>query len=352
MRKLLYLAVAVFALSFIPDASAQINRKSIKKNNKRISSFRGKKSWFGKEKIYNMIGISVSALNYYGDLSPKSGTFSTDISFTRPAPSLIFAHRFGPRYTLTGAFMYGTLKGSDTESASEGDADNGVYRYQRNLSFRNRIAELSAVASFDLFENDATYISRVKWTPYAFLGVSTFLHNPQAEVPATDLNGTPLANAGEWVDLQPLGTEGQKSTLLPTDANAGSSPYKKLQVAIPLGIGARFRLNEVLDFSVEVGFRYLFTDYIDDVSKNYVDLGVFGNNELAKAMSYRSNEVVANPTFVYTGRDGDTYTVIPGYGSEHPGNTRGEEDNRDIFMVTTFKLTTILGKNFHRAKFR
>ena len=71
MRKLLYLALAVSLLSFSYDASAQINRKSIKKNNKRISSFRGKKSWFGKEKIYNMVGISVSALNYYGDLSPK-----------------------------------------------------------------------------------------------------------------------------------------------------------------------------------------------------------------------------------------------------------------------------------------
>jgi Domain of unknown function (DUF6089) len=352
MRKLLYLALAVFALSsFVPDASAQINRRSIKKNNKRISSFRGKKSWFGKEKIYNMVGVTVSSLNYYGDLSPKTGIYSSNISYTRPAVGITFAHRFGPRYTLTGQFMYGTLKGSDNASADQGDTESGVYRYQRNLSFRNRIKELSAVASFDLFENDATYISRVKWTPYAFLGLSAFLHNPQGLVPATDLNGNPLAQAGDWVDLQPLGTEGQKATLLPTDANAGSSDYKKLQVAIPMGIGARFRLNEVLDFSVEFGFRYLFTDYIDDVSQNYVDLGVFGNNELAKTMSYRSNEV-ATPTYTYTGRDGEDYSVVPGYGSEQVNNIRGNEDNRDIFMVTTFKLGYILGKNFHRAKFR
>ena len=71
-----------------------------------------------------------------------------------------------------------------------------------------------------------------------------------------------------------------------------------------MGIGARFRINEVLDFSAEIGFRYLFTDYIDDVSGNYVDLGVF-NTELAKAMSYRSSEV-ATPTATYVGRDGNT----------------------------------------------
>jgi hypothetical protein len=352
MRKLLLLALAVLFFSLAPEAEAQINRRNIKKNNKRISSFRGRKSWFSKEKRYNMIGLSLNALNYYGDLSPKPSTFSTDISFTRPAIGVYFSHRFGPRYTLTGAFSYGTLKGSDHESADQNDPDNGVYRYQRNLSFRNRIKELSVVASFDLFQNSATYISRVPWTPYAFLGASLFLHNPQAQAPQFDVQGNPLPQAGEWVDLQPLGTEGQKSQLQQGDANYGISQYKKLQVAIPFGIGARFRLNELLDFSAEFGFRYTFTDYLDDVSKNYVDLGAFGNNELAKAMSYRSNEVVANPTYTYTGRDGQSYTVVPGYGAEHPANNRGSKNDKDIFMVTTLKVSYIIGKSFHRAKFR
>lgn len=351
MRKLLYVSLAFFLLSLAFDSEAQINRKSIKKNNKRISSYRGRKSWFGKEKVYSMLGFSVNALNYYGDLSPRPGRFSTDISFTRPAVGLVFSHRFGPRYAVTGSFMYGTLKGGDAESADQGDSDNGIYRYQRNLSFRNRIKELSVVASLDLFENSATYISRAKWTPYLFLGVSALLHNPQALAPAQDLNGNPLPEAGQWVDLQPLGTEGQKADLLNTDANYGINSYKKLQLAIPMGLGARFRLNEVLDFSVELGFRYLFTDYIDDVSRNYVDLGVFQNNELAKALSYRSSEI-AVPTQSYVGRDGQTYDVLAGYGSEHPDNIRGSKNDRDIFMVTTFKLTYILGKSFHKAKFR
>src|SRR6202008_995348 len=116
-----------------------------------------------------------------------------------------FSHRFGPRYTLTAAFTYGTLKGSDNESADKSDAENGVFRYQRNLSFRNRIKELSVVATFDLFENQATYISRVRWTPYAFIGAAVLHHNPQAQVPEIDVHGNPLSNAGEWVNLQPLG---------------------------------------------------------------------------------------------------------------------------------------------------
>ncbi|MDZ7647009.1 MAG: DUF6089 family protein [Cytophagales bacterium] len=113
------------------------------------------------------MGFNVSALNYYGDIAPKPSALSSDISFTRPAFGLSLTHRFGPRYSLQAQFMYGTLKGSDTESADFTDQDNGKFRYQRNASFRNRIKELSVTAYFDLFENDATYISRPKWTPYA-----------------------------------------------------------------------------------------------------------------------------------------------------------------------------------------
>ncbi|MEJ7643132.1 MAG: DUF6089 family protein [Chryseolinea sp.] len=351
MRKFFSIALAVFLISWVVDASAQMNRRAIKKNNKKMSNFRGQKSWFGKEKIYNMAGISVSALNYYGDLSPRPSRFSTDINFTRPAVSLVFSHRFGPRYAVTASFMYGTLKGDDSESADQNDTANGIYRYQRNLSFRNRIKELGVVGSFDLFPNTATYISRVKWTPYGFVGISGILHNPQALAPANDLNGNPLSDAGEWVDLQPLGTEGQNAALLPDDVNSGMKDYKKFQAAIPFGIGVRFKVSEILDFSVETGFRYLFTDYIDDVSQNYVDLGVFGGDELARAMSYRSNEL-NSPNQTYVGRDGQTYSVLGGYGAEHPDNLRGSEKDKDVFMVTTFKLTFILGKSMNTAKFR
>ena len=345
--------MATLLLAFSHEVLGQMKHKNIRKNNKRQAAFRGKKSNFGKEKKYYTIGFSLNALNYYGDLAPNPGPFSTDISFTRPAFGIHASHRFGPRYTISAGFMYGTLRGSDFNSADENDVNNGKFRYQRNLSFRNRIKELSAVAVFDLFENQATYISRVKWTPYAFLGAAVFHHNPQALAPAVGLDGSPLAEAGEWVNLRELGTEGQHASLLETDANYGIKPYKLIQVAIPFGLGVRFKLNEVLDFSGELGFRYLFTDYIDDVSRNYVDLGVF-NSELARALSYRGNEltkpdIARSPV---TARNGVTYDLISGYGQESQPNIRGSRNDKDVFMVTTFKLTYIVGKTFHRAKFR
>src|SRR5688572_5164272 len=105
MRKVYYLTLAIIFVGFFSESSiAQMTRKSIKRNSKKISSYRGKKSWFSKEKRYNTLGITLNALNYYGDLAPRPGVFSTDISFTKPAIGISYSHRFGPRYSLMGSF--------------------------------------------------------------------------------------------------------------------------------------------------------------------------------------------------------------------------------------------------------
>jgi hypothetical protein len=351
MTRFLYLTLAFILLLVSSQSSySQLNRRQIKKNNQKMSRFQGFRYSF-KDKAYNSIGLSLNAFNYFGDLSPSPKRLSTDVGLTKPAIGISFIHRFGPRYQLVGSFMYGGIRGSDNESADRGDNQNGIYRYNRNLSFRNRLKELSVVAQVDLYQNKATYISRVTWTPYVYAGVAVFHHNPQAQAPEFDAAGNPTGKKGEWVDLQPLGTEGQHADLQPGDVNYGIEPYKLIQIAIPMGIGARFKLNQVMDFSVEFGFRYTFTDYLDDVSGHYVDLGVFGDDVLARAMSHRSTEVVAS-NHSYVGRDGQTYNVVAGYGFEHPDNMRGSKNDKDIYTVTTFRLTRIIGKTFNRAKFR
>ena len=123
MKKIIFMLVAVLFLASAEETFAQMNRRNIKKNNRRISSFRGKKSSFSKQKRYNALGLSLSALNYFGDLAPKPSTFSTDISFTRPAIGLSFTHRFGPRYSVKGNFMYATLRGSDPDSTDPNDSN-------------------------------------------------------------------------------------------------------------------------------------------------------------------------------------------------------------------------------------
>jgi hypothetical protein len=235
MKRLLHLTLLIGILVAAgTEGQCQLNRRQVKKNNKKMGKFEGFRYSF-KNKAYSAVGISLNAFNYYGDLSPAPKKISTDLSLTRPAIGISFIHRFGPRYQLVGSFTYGGIRGSDIESADKGDTQNGVFRYNRNLSFRNRLKELSVVAHVDLCQNKATYISRLNWTPYLYAGVAVFHHNPQAQAPEFDAAGNETGKKGEWVDLQPLGTEGQNAKLQKGDVNYGISPYKRIQIAIPLG---------------------------------------------------------------------------------------------------------------------
>ncbi len=360
--KIIFTCILVLVLS---TGYAQINKRNIKRNNKAMSKFKGRKNGFTKQKKYYYISAGVSFMNYFGDIAPKSGILSTKIASTRPGFSGSFGYRIGPRYTIQASLSYGTLFGDDNKAADPtGETSN--YRYKRNLHFRNDILELAVVGIFDLFQNQGSYLSRVQITPYALIGIAGFHHNPKALAPETNVHtGAAIPEAGKWVKLQPLGTEGQHADLLPTDANFGIEPYSLWQLAIPFGLGARYKLGEALDISFDISFRYLFFDYIDDISSNYVDLDVL-DNDLAKVMSDRSVEPTGAKTgddrtqYIsgwnvnpYTGRDGsNTYNVVYGYGSEHPTNKRGGASDNDIYYVTSIKVSYIIGSSFRRAKFR
>ncbi len=331
-----------------------------------MSKYHGKRNTFTKQKRYSFLAFSVNSMNYLGEIAPKSTWGSTKISSTRPGFTGTYGHRFGPRYTLRASLSYGRLFADDYKAADP-NGDNSKYRYVRNASFRNDIWELSAVAVIDLFKNQGSYLSRVDLTPYLLAGVALFYHNPKAKVPETYvLPADPgqqyaFPNAGEWVALRPLGTEGQYANLDPSDANYGIKPYKLIQFAIPVGLGVRYRLADALDISLDVSARILFTDYIDDVSRNYVDLGVL-DSDLARAMSNRSRDPLSangEPrdisnwgTATYTGRDGVVYEVINGFGLEHPSNNRGSSKVNDMYFVTSLRVAYIIGAKFRRAKYR
>jgi len=349
-EKVLRLLV-VIALGAYSPASAQMNVRMIKKRNTHLNAVKADRVSF-KNKEYQMVGLSVNAMNYYGDLAPLPKKVSSDIRFTRPAIGLFYAIRKGPRFTVQTQFLYGTIYGSDASSAGK-DKEGGIYRLKRNASFKNSIEELSLSVVFDLFDNTGFYAHRPGWTPYMFIGASVFHHNPKAKVPTTDMQGNAFSNAGHWIALRPLGTEGQYSILDPTDKNYGIKPYSLIQGSLLFGFGARYRFNEVVDLWLDLSYRYTATDYLDDVSRNYVDLGVLPS-DLSRSLSYRTYyaSVPVSNVYTYQGRDQKKYSVEAGYGSEHPDNMRGNKNNKDVLFITSIRISYIVGKNFHRPKGR
>lgn len=346
---------------------------------RRISQFKGRRTAFAKNKIYYSIGGSIGAVNYYGDLAPKSHIGSTKLTLTRPAFDIVGAYRIGPQSTIRTSFMWARLVGDDAKSDPFGD--KAKYRYMRNLQFRNDIKELSVEYVFDILPHYKTFITRPKLVPYLFIGLTLFYHNPKAKVPELDAIHYPFNEAqpiqqndpryggvspGDWVALKPLGTEGQYVN------GSGVTPYSNWQLAIPVGAGVRYKISRYLDLSFEIGYRQTFTDHLDDVSGYYInpdDFGMGPGANLARLMHDRSKEpyavrngqqriaeaYVRNGFATYGSTPaefgGKPYELINGFGSAKKDNIRGKDDY-DVYLVTKLQLTYIIGSNLRNAKFR
>jgi hypothetical protein len=314
----------------------------------KMENFRVKKKDF-KRMRYLSAGGGLHFLTYFGDLAPTEDFLSTDISQIKPGVSAFLNYRYGPRMSLKAELLCGRLTGDDFTSADPYDPI-ARSRYIRNLSFRNDILDLSLMSQFYIFKNYLDFRERKAFNIYFNGGFSVFYHNPKGRVPDFKVNNERYPNTGQWVALRPLGTEGQFSE------HYDIKPYSKIQFSVPVGGGFNFKLSDRLDFDFEINYRFLLTDYIDDVSGKYVDLGAL-DSDLAKSMSDRSQEQYAvmtgkerdlaaldpAPTHItYPSKyDGNRYTVFSGYGQENAG--RGGK-SKDTYLVTSFKVSYILNK--------
>ena len=125
---------------------------------------------------------------------------------------------------------------------------------------------------------------------YYTTGINIFKFAPQT---------TLLSPSGQFelIDLQPLGTEGQG---LP----GFEDKYSLTQINIPFGIGFKFQLFDNIELGFEFVPRYTFTDYLDDVSRDYVNYDelMAANRPLAARLANRTGEYLGTgPIKVETG---------------------------------------------------
>jgi hypothetical protein len=161
--------------------------------------------------------------------------------------------------------LYGTV------SASDADA-NLALLVNRNLSFQSDIYEVAAGVEFSYFPFKLGS-DRYKGTAYLLAEIGIFHMNPKAMY------------EGSLVELQPLGTEGQGSSL------SSKRNYSLTQLSVPIGVGCKLSLGKRASLSLEYGIRKTFTDYLDDVKANtFVDRGTLAqeNGAVAAALSNRN----------------------------------------------------------------
>ncbi len=239
------------------------------------------------------LGILAGGANYLGDLSFNSQKIYMEE--THFAGGIFARYNFNNHFALKLGANMSKVSGTDAHATTRAVTE-------RNLSFESKITEGSLVFDFN-FPGFEPYNYEQVFSPYLFGGIAIFHFEPTTVFQK------------RTVGLQPLGTEGQGMSGFP-------AKYNLTEFAIPFGIGLKYALTESWSIGLEVGARYLFTDYLDDVSGTYVTFDdlLAGNGSDAASLGNRTGEFF-----------GTDPVIVP------TGTQRGDDKNNDWYGI--FGLT-------------
>ena len=230
------------------------------------------------------------ASGYNGDLTQRR------ISLHQIGPALNFNVKYNSESFINfrAGIVYTKVGANDKNNPAQ-DLKS------RNLNFKTDIFEVNLIAEVNFVEPE--YYTAY---PYVFAGIGVFHFNPYSY----DENN-------KKTYLPPLSTEGEGLKEYP-----GRKKYSLTQLCIPIGFGWKMSINRKWDLSYEFGYRILFTDYLDDVSKTYVNLNTLANEKGSEsaAFSYRGTK-----PFLYEGQ------------------VRGNSSINDSYFFAGIKISTKIG---------
>lgn len=270
------------------------------------------------------LGGSVGAMNCLTDIGGNKGIgkkFVKDLNLgkTHFVGSIYLSAMYKYMFALRLEASFGQVSGDDKVLKDVGPSTYG--RYERNLNFKSKITDFLLgleIHPLYIINNKNEDKEPPMFSPYLLVGVGFYSFKPQ-----TTLNG-------KTVDLQPLSTEGQGFAEYPD-----RKPYKLNQLNIPLGVGIKYDLSSTLNIKAEFVYRKLSTDYLDDVSTDYIDPTLYANyftgSKLTNALLLNDRQYELNPGHI---------TVA--------GGERGHPKSNDSF----FSFNVKLGYTFGREKIR
>jgi hypothetical protein len=255
---------------------------------------------------YAEAGFGVGFATYWGDLNGP--IFTSNFRHNSAFGLQLHARKvFKKRLGIHPSVSYGTIKGDDARAENPG-------QLLRNLRFKSPIVDVSVLGEYYIFPFEPEEASSLFY-PYVAAGISGFYFNPSATL------------GGRSYNLQPLGTEGQGMP-------GFSSKYALVNWALSFGGGAKISLAPGLNLGVEVVMRRTFTDYLDDVSTNYVSYYELeaANGTVAAKLANRMNE--------YLGEDNPV--LLP------TGTQRGGKEVKDYFLFSIVSLNFMIQDNTGR----
>lgn len=219
---------------------------------------------------YFELGVGVGAANYSGDISPSG--IGKILGTSRLAGTALLRYNLNSYFNVKLSGTIAKLEGRDSYS-------DKAWQIERNLSFFTNIYEIGLSGEINLFQYAPLDREKI-FTVYLTGGIAGFHFNPLAELD------------GQIYELQTLGTEGQGLSEYPD-----RQFYKLYDLSFPFGGGIKFKIDESLNFNMEMAWRFTRTDYLDDVSKTYPDYNILLENRglIAANLSNRTGEILGEP---------------------------------------------------------
>lgn len=209
------------------------------------------------------------------------------------------------RYQMNPWFSARFFANRAVLSARDPLPGSGASAVFRNLHMRTPVTEAGVLYEVSL--GGFSHFDGRRLVPVVYTGFQMLHFNPRARF------------QGEWMDLQPLGTEGQTMY--------GGRAYQRLHPAIPVGLGFRWGMSPRVSLALDVAARFTFTDYLDDVSGAYPDLqSLYLENPMAARLSDRAAEVHGAPP------------------TDRSGSMRGDPRTMDRYFLSTLSLSVHLGR--------
>jgi hypothetical protein len=263
------------------------------------------------------VGGYLGLANYLGEIGGKEKTerpfiWDMKLNQTRWSMGGFARYKFNDYFAIQGSLNYLRIQGDDKLSTNRG-------RRGRNLNFRNDILDFAIrgeVYIYNIPDVGGTGRYRLDFKSYAFVGVGAFLHGPKT------------IYEGSWVKLRDLKTEGQ------------ATPYSKIGVCIPVGLGFYFTKKRKYRIGWEMSWRLTFTDYIDDISTVYADPSLL-ESQAAIDLANRRDELGDDPSVPhedhYRPHTEDGVMVFP---------KRGDSNDNDTYFYMGFSYSYVFrGKN-------
>jgi hypothetical protein len=281
---------------------------------------------------YSTVNFGFGTSTYIGEIAPYRFPVQTITRTIRWNVNGSYTRHFTPNFAARVSLTVARIAGDD-EYFNRGGKPN-ANNFIRNLHFRNDLKEVAVVGIYQIVPDGRSSSRRADFTPYIFAGIGIVAHNPKALTPKF------YGDKQEWVSLQPLGTEGQGQP-------GYDKPYSLVTYSIPVGVGFRYKYNDRFNVSIEGGFRFTGSDFLDDVSSNYPDPNVL-KSDLARYMSNRSLETIAARTGqdrlatakqIYPDKQSPFASSITNF---DVGDLRGSVSKDDAYFLGSVQLNYIL----------